>query len=765
MKKLITILGVFVLIAGGPLSLSRFALAQGAELRAQLVSTNSPVTAKVGTEVQFTVEVKNTGTATWSNSGNNPLNLGTIRPIDHKSRFWTQGWIGDNRPATMQETAIAPGETAHFVFSAVATGKGKVTDNFGLVMERVAWLNLVIPLTINVQPAVFKGELVSQSTSTIELKAQESATVTVNVKNTGDIVWANGGAGAIKIGTSAPYDRTSNFYHSSWLSKNRVVSAGTAIQPGSSGDFVFTVQAPKKTGTFREEFSLVAEGTAWIPLKFSLTMKVVPAIWSAELVNQSAGDVSVAPGDTATLWVEIKNTGNTVWKSDGLNAVKLGTARSLDRSSVFQDSSWLSKNRVVTASSIEVAPGAVGRFEFTIKAPNKIGKYTEYFRPVAEGITWLNDSGLHWNFAVEEELTIKDPIRVGITSTTDSITVQGDSFVIRRGSDKGLVKKVSGSSITATAFNGGYSLNTGESVNDWLRFIPLNKTLLTVKTSGIGNSYNTFRGVIDVRRSSLSGNVWVVNVLEFEDYMKGIAEVPEGWPVEAQKAQMVAARTYATTKLTAPVADIFDIYDDTRDQVYYGYDYEESRPGLCAAAEATRGVIIRYNGTPISAYYFSDSGGYTENVENVWTKTIPYLRAVPDPYAKPIEWTATLTQDYLQTRFNETLNMAPGTDVITGVAVTERFPSSRVKTVTFTLQSGRTVPVSSKTFDYLTNGNEIKSMKFDVVPSGTDFVFSGQGWGHGVGMAQWGAKNMALQGKSYQEILTYYYTGVTVSSR
>ncbi len=765
MKKLITILGVFVLIAGGLLSLSSFVLAQGTELRAQLVSTNSPVTAKVGMEVSFTVAVKNTGTSTWSNSGNNALNLGTIRPRDHKSRFWTQGWIGDNRPATMQEATVAPGETAHFVFSAVATGRGKVIDNFGLVMERVAWLNLVIPLTINVQPAVFKGELVSQSISTVELKAQESATVTVNVKNIGDTVWANGGAGAVKIGTSSPYDRTSNFYHSSWLSKNRVTSAGMAIQPGSSGDFTFTVQAPKKTGTFREEFSLVAEGTAWIPVKFSLVIKVVPAIWSAELVNQSAGDVSVAPGDTAILWAEIKNTGNTIWKNGGLNAVKLGTARSLDRASIFQDSSWLSKNRVVALTPAEIAPGAVGRFEFVIKAPNKIGKYTEYFRPVAEGITWLNDSGLHWNFVVEEELTIKDPIRVGITSTTDPITVQGDSFVIRRGSDKGLVKKVSGGSITATAFNGGYSLNTGESVNDWLRFIPLNKTLLTVKTSGIGSSYNTFRGVIDVRRSSISGNVWVVNVLEFEDYMKGIAEVPEGWPVEAQKAQMVAARTYALIKLTAPIADIFDIYDDTRDQVYYGYNYEESRPGLCAAAEATRGVIIRYNGTPISAYYFSDSGGYTENVENVWTKTIPYLRAVPDPYAKPIEWTATLTQDYLQTRFNKTLNIVSGGDVITGVAVTERFPSSRVKTVTFTLQSGRTVPVSSKTFDYLTNNNEIKSMKFDVVPSGADFVFTGQGWGHGVGMAQWGAKNMALQGKSYQEILTYYYTGVTIGSR
>jgi len=251
--------------------------------------------------------------------------------------------------------------------------------------------------------------------------------------------------------------------------------------------------------------------------------------------------------------------------------------------------------------------------------------------------------------------------------------------------------------------------------------------------------------------------------------MKGIAEVPEGWPAEAQRAQMVAARTYAVRKLTAPVADIFDMYDDTRDQVYYGYDYESSRPSLSAAADATRGVIIKYNGQPISAYFFSDSGGYTENVEDIWSQTIPYLRAVVDPYAKPIEWTATLTQDYLQGRFDSALGITPNSDIILNIVVTERYTSGSAKTILFTLQSGKTVPLTLKSFDYLTNNNDIKSMKFDVVatgdPSRPDFIFTGKGWGHGVGMPQWGAKNMALQGRSYQDILTYYYTGVTLGTR
>lgn len=744
------------------------AMAQAVGLKASLVSTNSPITLKSGSIGEFEVAIKNTGTATWTNSGENAVNLGTIRPMDRRSRFATISWIGANRPATMLEPSVGSGETAHFRFTAMATGSGKVTEYFGLVMERVGWFNLAIPLAINVQPAVWKGELVNQSVNSLELKSQEAATVTVRVRNVGDVAWPNSGAGAVKVATVNPVDRASGFYQSGWLSKNRLTSATTVVEPGAEGEFTFSIQAPKKVGSYKEDFGLVAEGSAWLGVRFSLNIKVVPAIWNAKFIAQSPDVLSVSPGDTQTVWADFQNTGNTVWLNSGVTAVKLGTAKPLDRVSVFKDESWLSNNRVVAITPAQVNPGEVGRFTFTVRAPNKIGKYREYFRPVVESTAWLSGE-IYWDFSVDEELVLKDPIRVGLTSTTDTITVSGDNFVIRRGSDKSLVKKMLGGSVTATALNGGYSLSTGDTVNDYLRFVPQNGSLLKVSTSGIGSTYNTFRGIIEVRRSSYSGNVWVVNILELEDYMRGIAEVPEGWPAESQKAQMVAARTYAVRKLTAPVADIFDIYDDTRDQVYYGYNYEATRPGLTAAAEGTRGLIAKYNGQPISAYYFSDSGGYTANVEDVWSQAIPYLRAVPDPYAKPIDWAATLTQDYLQGRFDDALGVAPNTDVITNIQVAERFVSGRVKSALFTLQSGRTVTLSSKSFDYLTNNNDIKSMKFDVVATGNparpDFVFTGQGWGHGVGMAQWGAKNMALQGKTFQEILTYYYTGVTIAAR
>lgn len=770
---------IWVIITVLSLSLGLPAQAQtSTQFSAEVVSVSGPLTIKSGLTGEFAVVVKNTGSAAWANSGLNAVKLGTILPQDHNGKMYSASWLSQDRAASVQEISVAPGELAHFTVVATAAGlSGSITEHFGLVAEGVTWFKKVdIPLTINIQPAQYTATLVSQSVSSLELKAKETATISVQFRNGGDVTWANLGSAAVKIGTVAPLDRLSPFYYSSWLSKNRVASAIAAVGPGETGMFTFTVQAPSKTGSYIEKFGLVAEGITWFNVQFSLDIKVVPAIYDAAWVGQSTSSLSLTPGDTATLWVDFKNTGNTVWKAEGDNAVKLGTARALDRQSVFYDESWLSQNRVAAISPAEVKPGEVARFTFIVKAPDTVGKqYREYFRPVAEMITWLPDWGVYFDISVDEELVVVNPIRVGLTSTTVPITIQGTAFVIRRGSDKSLVHRFRNETVTVNPLSYGYSLSTGEQVSDWVRVVPLNNSVVTVQTDGIGSTYNTFRGIVEVRRSPVTNNIWLVNTLELEDYMKGVAEVPDGWPVEAQKAQMIAARTFAVKKRSESTSrDIFDVYDDTRSQVYYGYNYEVAKPGLAAAAQATKGLMVTYQGLPINAYYFSDSGGYTENVENVWGKGNPaagyaYLKGVPDPYAKPILWNFTLTQDYLQSRFDDTLGIASvGSDVIDKIEVTERFPSDRVRMLLFTMRSGRQVTVPFYTFDYLTDSTQIKSMNFTIQTVGfvnsPDFLFEGKGWGHGVGLPQWGARNMATAGRSAGEILTYYYTGVSISS-
>lgn len=726
---------------------------------------------KPGQKTTLALQVKNTGTQSWSNIGDNIVKIGTVSPYDRLSRFYDASWLSSNRLTAVNEQVVNPGQVATFTATLMASGvAGKAVEEFGLVAEGKAWFDFKFSVAIDIAAANYDVQLISPSTFNLELKAGETHTIATKLKNIGDVDLLGVGANALKIGTSAPYDRKSKLQHSSWLSGNRVATLSGPLSLSNEGELSWTIQAPQTVGKYSEKFSLVLEGIKWFPIDFVVNVNVVPAVYKAQWVQQSPAP-SLTPDSTASLWVEFKNTGNVTWKSDGGSPVRLGTARALDRVSQFYDPTWINQNRAAVMTPAVVEPGQIGRFEFKIKAPSSVGDYREYFRPVVETVTWLDDVGLYWDLKVEEELVIQDLIRVGLTSTTSPITVSGNSFSVRRAGDKSLIRKVNGS-ITVTPQGGVYVLSTGETVSGGVRFVPLNGTILRVDTAGIG-AYDEFRGVIVVEKSALN-NDWVVNHINVEDYMAGIAEVPEGWPAEAQKAQMVAARTYALKKRTESSSrDIFDVYDDTRHQVYFGYDYEKTRPNLKAAAVATAGMVIKYGNELASTYYFSDSGGYTEASYNVWGKgnpalSIPYLQAVPDPYAKNSPWSATLSQAYLKQRFDGDLHIAAnGAESIQKIEVTERFISQRAKTVMFTLTSGRQVAVPFDRFDYLTNNQDVKSMIFDVRTLGpdsspTDFVFDGRGWGHGVGLPQWSARNMADQGFTYNQILTYFFTGVNI---
>jgi stage II sporulation protein D len=140
-----------------------------------------------------------------------------------------------------------------------------------------------------------------------------------------------------------------------------------------------------------------------------------------------------------------------------------------------------------------------------------------------------------------------------------------------------------------------------------------------------------YRGTLDFLPDG-SGGVETVNVVALDDYVRGVisAEMPSGWAAEALKVQAVAARTYAITSDAGGA--VFDLYSDTRSQMYGGVAAET--PATDAAVAATRGQIVTYRGTPAITYFFASSGGHTENVENVWAGSTPepWLRGVVDRY-------------------------------------------------------------------------------------------------------------------------------------
>jgi len=748
---------------------------------AQWVAQAEKVSLKTGETKQVWIEIKNTGASTWKNSGDNAVKVGTVRKRDRKSSLRAASWLSDNRVASMAEVEVAPGSVGRFVFDITlgTLAKGNYREYFGLVAEGVSWFEgFEFYIDVDATPATVTGELVTTPIPVV-MKVGETQSIKVKVKNTGDIAWSASGPNAAKIGTAKLFDRKSSFKANSWLSDNRLVMATATTAPGEVAEFNFIISAPNKTGKYVENFAVVVEGLAWLPnSNFALDITVQPAIYSAGFVRQSES-VSLTPSAEATLWIELVNKGNTVWKASGDNATKLGTSRNLDRTSLFHHDSWLNQNRVVAVEK-DVAPGETGRFSFTIQAPEKVGSYKEYFRPVVENVTWMEDLGIYWDITVNEELRLVRPIRVGLSSTTNGITVSSSGgMVIRMGDSRGLVERVGENQlVNVTAISGGYSINiagSARSIADYLRFIPLKNSIITVNNDGVSSSYNRFRGVITVRRSSYSGNVWLVNELELEDYLRGLAEVPDSWPMEARKAQVIAARTFAVRRINDPKADIFDIYDDTRDQVYYGFNHETNRPGISQAVDATTGLLVLYNGQPALTYYHSDSGGATENVENVWSggdaaKAIPYLVGVNDPYAKPVTWEATLSQNYVQNRFSDQLAKvgAGSGETVVGMVVDDRYPSGRLKSVTLTTSTGKRATMDLNTFDYLTDSNYVKSMNLTIITTGDinapDFVLSGKGNGHGIGLSQWSSYNMAAGGQTADQILKYFYPGVSVAA-
>jgi stage II sporulation protein D len=190
----------------------------------------------------------------------------------------------------------------------------------------------------------------------------------------------------------------------------------------------------------------------------------------------------------------------------------------------------------------------------------------------------------------------------------------------------------------------------------------------------------------------------------------------------------------------------------TASQVYKGLESEAQ--STHAAVDATRGQVLTYGGQIIEAVFHSSSGGYTENVEDVWQRPLPYLRAVQDydSGAPVYQWSVSMPMDDFQRRISGVGNLFS--------AQPER-TTPRGRVVTMRLQGDSGTRVLS--------GNEIRqalnlrSTLFSMTVSGDTVQIYGRGFGHGLGLSQWGAHNMAKQGRSYQDILTHYYQGAALS--
>ncbi|PAB60887.1 SpoIID/LytB domain-containing protein [Anaeromicrobium sediminis] len=412
-------------------------------------------------------------------------------------------------------------------------------------------------------------------------------------------------------------------------------------------------------------------------------------------------------------------------------------------------------------------------------------------------------------FFASGQVQIPATVKVGIifgSNEIDNIKLEGDSkiTIVKDGNiiDEGsifILKKDTGNTLKVTNKNGNEILKY-DVKKDKISF----KGEKIIKVNG-----QSYRGNIIVDRY-YNSDLTIINELEIDEYLYGVLpkEISGSWPMEAQKAQAVAARNFTLVKLGSHRGLGFDLCDTTHCQVYGGFSVENSQSNR--AIDETKDQTLTYNREPISAYYHSNSGGKTENMENVWSAKVEYIRSVEDPYsigAPNDSWEKVYSKNEIEDILNNGENYV---GELKSIKIKTRAESGRVTELeiigdkdeiilqkdkirkvfgynnikstwfnikhdgdmnkialqqpyedpknvnmekVYVISDEKTVKVKDELYIY--NGETKGKVDFQNVSG--DYLFVGRGWGHGLGMSQWGAKKMAEEGFSYEEILMFYY--------
>ncbi len=248
----------------------------------------------------------------------------------------------------------------------------------------------------------------------------------------------------------------------------------------------------------------------------------------------------------------------------------------------------------------------------------------------------------------------------------------------------------------------------------------------------------------------------VINIILLEDYLKGVLgyEVVFWWPMEVLKAQAVAARSYALYMREINKEKNYDLTSDVLSQMYGGKLGEKWR--IKRAVNKTKGIALFFEGKILPAFYHSTCGGHTDRVSNLWSLDILPLKGVPCDfcrYSRHYKWQKKIELDFFKTKLNEA---GYGFNNIESVFVKERFDTGYVKTILI-LADKKEYSVSAKDLRKILGAKYIRSRRFLLEKVKNYIDIKGYGWGHGIGLCQWGAYGMAKAGYDFDEILSYYY--------
>jgi len=271
-----------------------------------------------------------------------------------------------------------------------------------------------------------------------------------------------------------------------------------------------------------------------------------------------------------------------------------------------------------------------------------------------------------------------------------------------------------------------------------------------------------------------SGEANIVTSIDIETYVRGVlpAEMPQTWPIEALKAQAIAARTFALYKRKERRRQkaTYDVESGVMDQVYMVSVFEEGADKTLAIVEQavreTRGIVLTTaSAFPqlLAAYYHSDCGGRTEDARIIWGDKSSAGTATDSgcPLNPHAHWRYSISLSEISQKLANLLSKTPGRELI-GISTKSYTSSGRIARLRLAWNDGSESLMAAHDFRMAVGHDQIKSTNFKLLQvstqgADTEIEFVGQGFGHGVGMCQWGAKSMAQTGQSYQSILSHYY--------
>lgn len=522
-----------------------------------------------GQVVELTVNVKNAGTATWTNAGSRYVSAYTIKPRYHASVFRSSDWKSSSQTPRIANASVRKGETAELRLKLTAPAKaGTYSDTFQLASEDTSWIwgafftvrmkvsgapaaSLIPPAPPAAPPATpaastatenagesLKGSLSFRSAERIEAPGGIETTLRLVFRNEGDAPWKRHGLRLVSFKGPAGGDEALD--DSAWPSPERPVIIDRIVARGGNADVYFTFTTPRKRGDYAIRLEFVSDGVPLASAPIDLPVKVISdAVTPPPIVETAPQPAPIVPDPAGPSTEPLIRVG--LYATDKIE--EIGSAGAFEARAV--DGSLLASFRA--------------------------GSRAQVSYDLASRVYRLKGDGV------------------------DLISVSPVRFV-----QAGAAKH--------------FTVWSYENRPKW------NLTL----------NDNTFRGVLELRKNDRNDYVWLINELPMESYLKGMAETSDVSHAEFKKALAVAARSYAWWHYTHPGKHWHFTVDATYDQVYRGYGAESRLPKWAAAVDATRGQVVTYDGAPVVTPYFTWSDGRTRAWTEVWGGSAkPWLVSVP----------------------------------------------------------------------------------------------------------------------------------------